>query len=173
MTPEVARKLQEAQAEHLAHLAKIKEMAPHRTRHRTERKTEQEIQRHARKVKRITGNESPSHDYLIRQAKVQLKRLPAKQPKYDTLKARVEALEARYNRTDAQQLIQDLREPAKGGKRYRQLLNRARNAGTRKQKKEADPYHGLRSAAPRGLTRSPELTGGTHTVSGGHPGTKR
>lgn len=97
-----------------------------------------------------------------------------KRTKYETLKARVEDLEKRYSRTVAQQLIEDLRGPSKGGKRYRGLLARVHSAGTPKsKKKKTNPYYGIRSIGPRGLAKSPELTGGTHTVSGGHPGSRR
>lgn len=91
-------------------------------------------------------------------------------------------------------LIETLQKAANGGKRYRKLYNRARNAlkppqeqRRRKEKQERRAMErklraearekrmkmqGLWEALPHAATGR-ELTGATHTVSGGLPGTRR
>lgn len=118
--------------------------------------------------------------------------------KYERLTAQVVALERQARnlakitppltltqekeRTEAvkttDELIDRLKPKATGGKRYRELLDRARATLTAMQNIPAAPtvrdrLSDTRGVLPQGMTSSPELMGGFRTVSGGLPGTRR
>lgn len=102
-----------------------------------------------------------------------------KNKKFLGFKARVEKVESgRSDPHEVTQLLQDLVDPCKGSSQYRKLRNRVHKAQSRNTKKATrsrarKPLTDLHAAAPRGMVASPPLTGGTHTVSGGLPGTRR
>lgn len=99
-----------------------------------------------------------------------------KRTKYQVLQQRVEQVERSQNRDAAQSLVDTLLPKAKGGKRYRLLLNRALKVARTAPDKETAKRKTLNSfQATRqgiGLSRPPRFTGG-NKVQGGLPGSKR
>lgn len=99
-----------------------------------------------------------------------------KRTKYQVLQQRVEQVERSQNRDAAQSLVETLLPKAKGGKRYRLLLNRALKVARTAPDKETAKRQTLNSfQATRqgiGLSRPPRFTGG-NKVQGGLPGSKR
>ena len=99
-----------------------------------------------------------------------------KQTKYQLLQYQVELVEQAQDRDAAQSLVEVLLPKAKGGKRYRSLLNRALKVERTALDKETAKRRTLNSfqAAKQGigLSRPPKFTGG-NKVQGGLPGSKR
>lgn len=105
--------------------------------------------------------------------------------KYRNLQRRVTAFEQNPDREAGLALLRDLAGPAEGGRRYRALYNRVREALHRRPtsaagKREKKPaqrtaeqrLEGMREAAPRGMVKSPKFTGGRE-LQGGLPGSRR
>lgn len=99
-----------------------------------------------------------------------------KRTKYQVLQQRVAQVERSQNRDDAQSLVETLLPKAKGGKRYRLLLNRAlkvaRTAPDRETVKRRELDNFKAAGQGIGLSRPPKFTGG-NKVQGGLPGSKR
>lgn len=99
-----------------------------------------------------------------------------KRTKYQLLQYQIELVEQAQDRDAAQSLVEVLLPKAKGGKRYRLLLNRALKVARTAVDKETAKRRTLNSFQATkqgiGLSRPPKFTGG-NKVQGGLPGSKR